>query len=104
MACHADLVSHNHNNPANTALFPFIPQPRFLRHDDRFPEEPLSMDDAIDAAVESHAEAFPASGCRESCIRAQLEDYYDRLCPGAQVNAKTQEGKPVIPTYGDTNG
>lgn len=57
----------------------------------------ISMDAAVSAAVASHQAAFPLSRCRANCIKAQLSEYYKRLCPGAQVKAKLQDGSPVGP-------
>ena len=60
----------------------------------------MSMDQAIDSAVKSHQEAFPASRCRESCIRAQLEEYYKDKCPNARPSAVNKAGKPIVPDTG----
>lgn len=59
------------------------------------PQETISMNDAIEAAVSSHQASFPLSRCKESCIRAQLKKYYEELCPGAQVGASLGDGKAV---------
>ncbi|WP_377155223.1 PAAR-like domain-containing protein [Roseateles sp. UC29_93] len=57
----------------------------------------MSMDDAIDAAADSHKEAFPLSGCSKECIRAQLESYYDRVCRGARPAMVNEQSKVVTP-------
>lgn len=36
----------------------------------------LDYDDAVDAAVKSHLEAFPLSMCSPDCIRSQLNNYH----------------------------
>jgi len=63
----------------------------------------LSLDDGIDAAVQSHTLAFLASGCDPQCTRAQLEAYYKSIdCPmGARVNMVNDAGKPTRPTPSD---
>jgi hypothetical protein len=55
----------------------------------------MSIAEAIDLGAESHTETFPLSGCGKDCIKAQLEDYYNTLCPNAKVNAVDQNGKQV---------
>jgi len=60
------------------------------------PDGTMSMNDALDAAADSHAEAFPLSRCSKKCIRAQLESYY-RTCRNARphmVNAQAKQTKP----------
>lgn len=75
---------------------------RLLREQNKIsPQETISMKDALDAAVASHQTAFPLSRCREKCIRAQLEEYYGKLCPGAQVKAKIGSGGRVPNDSGD---
>jgi hypothetical protein len=66
------------------------------------PDGTLSLDDGIDAAVESHTLAFLASGCDPQCTRAQLEAYYKQIrCPGnARVRMVGTDGKPARPTPG----
>jgi len=59
------------------------------------PRDTISMDDAIDAAAQSHTEAFPRSGCSKNCIKAQLESYYkdEKVClAGARVMAIDKQG------------
>jgi hypothetical protein len=64
----------------------------------------MSMDQAIDAAVRSHQESFPLSRCSEECIREQLENYYEEVCPGTRPKALgTTNGTPVSPTVGNNN-
>ena len=58
----------------------------------------MSMDQALDAAAKSHAEAFPLSRCSKDCIRAQLESYYK--CPGARPKAVDKNGGAVTPSAG----
>jgi hypothetical protein len=41
----------------------------------------ITNDQAIDAAVESHTETFKPP-CDPRCLKAQLKDYYDKLCNG----------------------
>jgi hypothetical protein len=55
----------------------------------------ISMDGAINAAVASHAAAFPLSKCSPGCIRAQLEAYYKEKCPNATLPALDQDGKII---------
>jgi hypothetical protein len=55
----------------------------------------INMQEAIDAAVKSHKATFPLSLCDSDCIRAQLKDYYDSLCPNAALDAKDKNGKPI---------
>nr|WP_255356043.1 HNH/endonuclease VII fold toxin-2 domain-containing protein [Cellvibrio sp. pealriver] len=55
----------------------------------------MSLNEIIDVAAESHTETFPLSGCGKDCIKAQLEDYYNGLCPNAKVNAVDQNGNPI---------
>lgn len=65
----------------------------------------LSLDDGIDAAVQSHMYAFIASGCDPRCTRAQLEAYYKNIgCPkNARVKMVNKSGK-TIPADGDLLG
>jgi Domain of unknown function (DUF4150)/GHH signature containing HNH/Endo VII superfamily nuclease toxin 2 len=55
----------------------------------------IGMQDAIDAAVKSHKKAFPLSRCDDACIRAQLKDYYDSLCPNASLDANDKTGATI---------
>jgi len=61
------------------------------------PNGRLRLTDVIAAAAESHAEAFPASACSEKCLRAQLENYYQKACPGSTFEAKDKRGKQHRP-------
>jgi len=57
----------------------------------------ISLDDAIDSAVKSHAEAFPLSGCSKKCIKAQLEGYYknEKVCKKeAKIKSISKNGHP----------
>lgn len=66
------------------------------------PDGTLSLDDGIDAAVESHTLAFLASGCDPQCTRAQLEAYYKNIgCPKeARVRMVNQSGQTNRPSRG----
>lgn len=60
----------------------------------------MSMDDALDAATNSHESAFPLAGCSKKCIRAQLESYY-KVCGNVRpkmLNASSKPPKPPAPT------
>jgi hypothetical protein len=57
----------------------------------------MSMDDAIDAAADSHKEAFPLSRCSKKCIKAQLAAYY-AICRGSRAKAVNSQAKPLGPT------
>ncbi|MEZ4302597.1 MAG: PAAR-like domain-containing protein [Polyangiaceae bacterium] len=59
------------------------------------PDGTISQADAVNAAVESHAAAFPLSGCSKACIKAQLEAFYNQECPGSRYFAKDKNGKLV---------
>ena len=43
-------------------------------------EPTISYENAIEAAVKSHKEAFPFSSCSEKCLKAQLESDRDKQC------------------------
>jgi hypothetical protein len=64
----------------------------------------MSLSDAIDAAADSHAEAFPLSKCSKKCMKAQLESYYNSMCRGARAEAVNAQSKPITPTPGGSNG
>lgn len=55
----------------------------------------VSLDDTIDAAVESHMMAFPLSKCSSKCIRSQLQSYYQQMCKGARPQVVNEQGKPA---------
>lgn len=40
----------------------------------------IDYDNARDAGTESHNKAFPLSGCSPKCIKAQLDNYRDKVC------------------------
>lgn len=40
----------------------------------------IGLDRAIDVSTDSFDNAFPKSGCRKDCIKAQLEAYYKKEC------------------------
>jgi len=61
------------------------------------PDGRMSLDEAIDAAAESHSEAFPRSKCSEKCIKAQLRDYYGKSCPGARFATVNKYGSLIKP-------
>jgi hypothetical protein len=42
----------------------------------------IDYDDAQDAAVKSHRQAFPLSSCSKKCLAAQLDNYRDTVCGG----------------------
>jgi hypothetical protein len=56
----------------------------------------ISMQDAINAALASHMEAFPLSKCSRACILAQLKAFYDDL--KCDVNAVDKQGNPAMGT------
>lgn len=53
----------------------------------------VSLNDTIDAAVESHMVAFPLSKCSAKCIRSQLQSYYQQMCKGARPQVVNEQGK-----------
>ena len=60
----------------------------------------ISLDDALDAAANSHMKAFPLSLCSKKCIRSQLDDYYKTACnnqSNPMLSAKDKNGNPVKP-------
>ena len=61
----------------------------------------MTMKQAIDAAVNSHSQAFPLSRCSKKCIRAQLESYYN--CPGAKPKTVNKNGNPHVPDGGSND-
>lgn len=63
----------------------------------------MSVDDAINAAANSHAEAFPLSKCSKKCIKAQLESYYSQMCRGSRIKALDKYGSPTVPDGGDSS-
>ena len=65
------------------------------------PDGNMSLDQAVDAAAKSHAEAFPLSGCSEKCIKAQLDSYYRNTCPNGRFAAVDKQGNPHKPDTGD---
>ncbi len=60
------------------------------------PDGTMSLDDALDAAADSHAKAFPLSRCSKKCIRAQLESYY-RGCRNARPAMVNDQAKKTQP-------
>lgn len=59
----------------------------------------MSMYDALEAAAQSHENAFPLSRCDKKCIRAQLDAYYKKACGAGRpksVNAQSKYPKPDI--------
>lgn len=62
----------------------------------------MSMDSALNAAAESHREAFPLSRCSKQCIRAQLDSYY-RSCKNARPKMLNEHAKQTIPSTGNTS-
>ena len=63
------------------------------------PDGSMSMKDALDAAADSHGEAFPLSKCSKKCIRAQLESYYN-ACKNSRPKMVNAQAKPVMPGSG----
>lgn len=63
------------------------------------PDGTMSMDDALDAAADSHAEAFPLSRCSKKCIRAQLESYY-KTCRNARPSMVNEQAHKTAPGSG----
>jgi hypothetical protein len=59
----------------------------------------MTMDQAIEAAAESHKQAFPLSGCSKKCIKAQLAGYYKNTCPNGKFDAVDKTGAAI----GDVN-
>lgn len=59
----------------------------------------MSMKDALDAAADSHGEAFPLSKCSKKCIRAQLESYYN-ACRNSRPKMVNAQAKAVTPGGG----
>jgi hypothetical protein len=59
----------------------------------------MSMDDALDAAADSHEKSFPLSRCSKACIRAQLKAYYDttETCKGTRPKMVNAQAKKVLP-------
>lgn len=55
----------------------------------------IAMEDMIEFAVESHQDAFPLSRCSEKCIRAQLQDFYNKHCRNAKARMVGADGKPI---------
>ncbi|MGR6438978.1 hypothetical protein ACU42Y_09995 [Proteus mirabilis] len=55
----------------------------------------MSMQQAIDAAVNAHKKTFPYADCSNRCIRAQLESYYLSICKDARLPAKDSRGNPI---------
>lgn len=65
------------------------------------PDGTMSMDDALAAAAQSHAEAFPLSNCDKDCIRAQLDAYYEKTCGSIRpkmVDASAKQIQPDVST------
>ena len=62
----------------------------------------MSLEQAIEAAVESHHSAFFASKCSKQCIKAQLESYYNQMCRGSRPKAVDKQGNPIKPERGDS--
>ena len=63
----------------------------------------ISLDDALDAAADSHMKAFPLSLCSKKCIRSQLDDYYKNACSQSnpQLNAKDKNGSKIKDSNGE---
>ena len=55
----------------------------------------MSMQQAIDAAVNAHKKTFPYADCSNRCIRAQLESYYLSICKDARLPAKDSRGNNI---------
>jgi len=64
------------------------------------PDGKMNLTTAIDAATQSHAEAFPLSECSPDCIKAQLGDYYGNTCDNGQFATLNKRGKPHKPANG----
>ena len=64
----------------------------------------MSLEQAIEAAVQSHHSAFFASKCSKQCIKAQLESYYNQMCRGSRLKAVDKQGKSHVPDNSDTRG
>lgn len=61
----------------------------------------ISMDDAINAAANSHASAFPTSSCSRACIVEQLKNYFNEHCANARPKVQDGGGHPIKPDAGD---
>jgi hypothetical protein len=70
-------------------------QMRGMFDDGKIQNGKIGIQDAIKAAVKAHKEAFPLSLCDNACMAAQLKDYFDKLCPNAQLDAKDKTGAAI---------
>lgn len=72
-------------------------------NDGKIVNDKISLDDALEAATDSHMKAFPLSLCSKKCIRSQLDDYYKKACnqKNPQLNAKDKNGKKFEPVTED---
>jgi len=50
----------------------------------------LNFDNAINKGVESVRKVFPESGCRETCLKAQLAEHYEKY---KDCNLEVNSGK-----------
>lgn len=63
-----------------------------LQIKDVIKNDKLHVKQAINCATKSLQKTFPASGCSDACIKAQLRNYYDQ-CSGTQFDAVTKNGE-----------
>ncbi len=68
----------------------------------KLPGGTMSLDDTINNAVRAHMEAFPLSRCKPNCIKAQLDEYYKKKCPNAQLKAVDKNGKSATQHEGES--
>ena len=61
------------------------------------PQGEIGMDDLIETAANSHQETFPLSRCCKKCIKAQLEDFYNKHCKNAKGRAAGKTGDEIKP-------
>jgi hypothetical protein len=59
-----------------------------------------TMDCAVEAGAQAHADQFPDSNCNKDCIKALLKEYYDPLnCKPKPVD---KSGNAIVPTPVET--
>ena len=55
----------------------------------------LSFDDAVDASVQTHKKVFPKSGCKSSCICAQIKESLKK-CKDSKINPASKIPKKPL--------
>lgn len=68
----------------------------YLVNNNKLDNNTISMQQAIDAAINSHKKTFPYANCSNRCIKAQLENYYLSMCKDAKLPVKDSRGNPII--------